>query len=985
MNGLYQVATGGKGPMPASAWNSDYASKGHKFFDVWAPEIATHYGEVFWTDQHNQPLPQAIVDEFKGKTIALTGYEMDQVMVTPQGKPGQEPEKDVSVPINWAYNHHYMAWMTSAEYTELVTVDALPGDVLAHGASRKNVIRDVIGAPTPAPPTPTSQMFSEGNGGESRKSFHGYPDGYAQLLFSPTTWHITPMQIDTRNRDCGANATDIHKCIQFTPGPEPKQARYGLGVDPKVGTNYSGVLECPCNSRFGGDPHIYGDAIGKVTKPVHHQFEAVTGTDACAKGATIQTSAEMCFSAVAAIHVNNIVANRTVDQGDSLPVGCSVAVSTSISEDHAVTAYFNAAASSTGTCGSAKQHVTQARSLIGVTFAATLDATKGGDMMVPYGNKAYYCSKNRENILSTHKMKANNIQAAQAASDACNAACMANEKCNACSIDCPAGDTSYPCQWQAIPKCGDVLKWGAGWDEGWIPADISQKKIGGEATITLSGPADVWFGVGLDAQIMSDAPYTLIVNDTGVSERQIGTCGSEAEHCPGDVLSASITLKSNSVSDGRRTVVLTRPMIGASEKHYTFSPVSQSTVNFITAIGNTQMFAYHKAHMPSVMTFVAADGSAMCVCDQGAMTEMCDSSGAECDRFVKNCVKAPDGSLLEQNNPTCTSKTYGGGLSCCHHGRIMLDADQEIRPELLRYHMKFRFWYEEYVPASADGKTPASHRNLQRVYQQTEADAGEYDIPPAFAKPGFPVPGYPGWPANKPTPGTTCTGTCPDGPDCECFHEIHFKWNVGTEQEAHVPLNTTDNAMYLIYAGGHCHAPSCLGIELYRNDTGEKLCSQEPIYGKGDVLHNKWDEADYVTLPPCLWGHDEGLAKPVRLPIGTPLLSIKRNKNTHFGHFGEMASWQMRAVYGAEAAGQHAGKYQATETAGLLMNRWGSGFTCAMCKKLVPYLKDHECKSKCSALWPFLRGTCEELCGELIKYAPAVACWSAGYCPKPVV
>ena len=122
MNGLYQVATGGKGgPMPASAWNSDYASKGHKFFDVWAPEIATHYGQVFWTDQHNQPLPQHIVDRFKGKTIALTGYEMDQVMVTPQGKPGQDPAQDVSVPINWAYNHRECFFLIPSQFPTTVT------------------------------------------------------------------------------------------------------------------------------------------------------------------------------------------------------------------------------------------------------------------------------------------------------------------------------------------------------------------------------------------------------------------------------------------------------------------------------------------------------------------------------------------------------------------------------------------------------------------------------------------------------------------------------------------------------------------------------------------------------------------------------------------------------------------------------------------------------------------------------------------------
>ena len=52
----------------------------------------------------------------------------------------------------------------------------------------------------------------------------------------------------------------------------------------------------------------------------------------------------------------------------------------------------------------------------------------------------------------------------------------------------------------------------------------------------------------------------------------------------------------------------------------------------------------------------------------------------------------------------------------------------------------------------------------------------------------------------------------------------------------------------------------------------------------------------YIALPPCLWGDDKGLQHSFLLPPGTPLLSIKKNRNTHMGHFGEMASWQMRGV-----------------------------------------------------------------------------------------
>jgi hypothetical protein len=46
----------------------------------------------------------------------------------------------------------------------------------------------------------TKWFISEGNGGESRKSFHGYPEGFAQLIESPQNWHITPMQVDSKGR-----------------------------------------------------------------------------------------------------------------------------------------------------------------------------------------------------------------------------------------------------------------------------------------------------------------------------------------------------------------------------------------------------------------------------------------------------------------------------------------------------------------------------------------------------------------------------------------------------------------------------------------------------------------------------------------------------------------------------------------------------------------------------------------------------------------
>ena len=41
----------------------------------------------------------------------------------------------------------------------------------------------------------------------------------------------------------------------------------------------------------------------------------------------------------------------------------------------------------------------------------------------------------------------------------------------------------------------------------------------------------------------------------------------------------------------------------------------------------------------------------------------------------------PLADLLAQRNPTCNSRQYAGGLRCCGHKRIMLDADQPVRPD----------------------------------------------------------------------------------------------------------------------------------------------------------------------------------------------------------------------------------------------------------------------------------------------------------------
>merc|ERR1712178_483934 len=87
------------------------------------------------------------------------------------------------------------------------------------------------------------------------------------------------------------------------------------------------------------------------------------------------------------------------------------------------------------------------------------------------------------------------------------------------------------------------------------------------------------------------------------------------------------------------------------------------------------------------------------------------------------------------------------------------------------------------------------------------------------------------------------------------------------------PKNGTDQGVLLIMAGGHCHAPACLSLELWNEDSGELLCEITPKHGSGDAAQ---DEAGYLWLPHCAWGDaKDGLKPPPVLHLDTKLKSLK--------------------------------------------------------------------------------------------------------------
>merc|ERR1711871_180060 len=174
--------------------------------------------------------------------------------------------------------------------------------------------------------------------------------------------------------------------------------------------------------------------------------------------------------------------------------------------------------------------------------------------------------------------------------------------------------------------------------------------------------------------------------------------------------------------------------------------------------------------------------------------------------FLNDCQPEPRESILASRNPTCDIRAYVGGLQVCKHKWSLLDANQE-QPwpdQPLVYYQKYRFYFQEYDPKQHVVVLP-------RAVWAIGAFIGEYDVPQCEA--GTPVE--------------------------QCKHEI---WVVVTPDSDRRAGDATP-PLHIAAIHFHCHAPTCLAMEIVNNKTGELLCRQEPVYGgTGQIDLPKFDE-----------------------------------------------------------------------------------------------------------------------------------------------
>jgi len=399
-----------------------------------------------------------------------------------------------------------------------------------------------------------------------------------------------------------------------------------------------------------------------------------------------------------------------------------------------------------------------------------------------------------------------------------------------------------------------------------VTVDVQLNISAATAEITLVGPDDVWFGVGFGAQAMKDSPWAIIVEGGGkVSERTL------SDQSKGTTLPSTVTVVTSAAADNVRTVVLRRPLSGTP---FSFDP---TVVNLplINAVGQGPALDYHKNKAPASLSLLPAYAAAAaavspvvgaCVCSIGTapfgkavgkleyrpVASQPSDTGSGTVAFGNQCAPQPRTDLLAQRNPTCDVRTYVGGQIACHHMWSLLDAEQQIpwTDQPLKYRLKFRFWYQDY--------NASYHTNVKRTTWGI-ASPVEYDVP-----------------------------QCHEGL-MGCSKGLDGTW-------VHTITGTYLGKGRLIAAHFHCHAPTCLSVAMYRNDTGELLCVERPVYGgTGQISEKEFDEPGFILQPPCLWGDAAFGLEPPPDVNGVMLHSVK-TANATYGHHGEMAWQQMYYV-----------------------------------------------------------------------------------------
>ena len=662
MNGEYSIANGVAPPFRGES------------FEIYSPVIESRYGDVHWKPLLS-PLPSAIVKRFAGRTMAVTGYEVD-VVRKGKGLSGD----DERVPCYEQYNHHYTGFMAGSKGFLHTPIGAERGadDVSMHGMPRpvwkpsagcdlsgtwlnpsngisvkiwradatdatrfnascignegwRSAVITVNASTSSAAPhgSATLHVLSSGEAAWSVIGTSTAPGGGASGKAAPACSLLN--WVDTVGT--GTNVWCLEPYCANSPSPAPSP-----GPSPSPGS--AGIPHAQAFSEGNGNEHrrsYKGYAKGfaqLIHSPVSFTNNAMM----------INTNKRLVPKSVDPSPgvISTLLPRGSLSPPDATYAGIMECPCT----DRKPKVLDGYAVSTSGphcvkeaVIATAKECASAAKAL-GVVDAG--GASLKNATVVDDANAAPGCSLAAGGVAAT------------------------------------GGSTPWTLLFNTAPTgstaaCGDAAAGSSaktrvvngGGSTPLVTLAVKLDAAAQLATIAITSTnasLGEWFAVGFNASAMAELPYAIIIDGVAaagdaphVHERTLGV------HAAGVVLASSVTLRSHSydAKTATRTVVLTRPLVGASAAHMSFDATEAVTFPFIAAVGSSPQLAYHRSRASGVATMSVAGGAGVCLC-----RDPTSNSGtiAGLNFNAKVCAAFPKSELLTKNNSICSISKYGGGL-----------------------------------------------------------------------------------------------------------------------------------------------------------------------------------------------------------------------------------------------------------------------------------------------------------------------------------
>lgn len=493
--------------------------------------------------------------------------------------------------------------------------------------------------------------------------------------------------------------------------------------------------------------------------------------------------------------------------------------------------------------------------------------------------------------------------------------------------------------------------------DGQLAVALDIDEATGNVTITIKGPATgVWFGIGFNAQLMNNNPWTIVVDGQGkVTEHKL------ENHMPGVPLAQSVDIISNTVGPaeafqpakmnhkGREIAVTpidtwkacqSRCQRNATCEAWTYIPWQFSTVYNLDAsccvlraklhpdedefttqgwkdgmmsgeigtlnIRTVVMRRQLKGLSDQYYTFNARESALSFIGAVGTTTDF---------QYHGKIRGGGAVILVEVGAPVCVCRAdkQGGSINgipwddnCMDYPHTTIKRDHNPSCEIESYGGGMLCCHHGVFLLDADQQIPEetfTFRMKYRFYYEdpipinnsVAGDGASYQNAFFMFQETEESHGEYDVPQCEP-------GTLPE--KCIFTIEGHFQ----IKDTMHECKDRADvwcspsNGPYpqsqyvkLIRIAPHCHGPACIDMTMINADTNETICTTRPHYGVGD---NAMEEAGYASgIPPCLWGTPkEGLSPPPVLHLDTNITVLGRHNNT-YKHYGVMGHWQMRGIW----------------------------------------------------------------------------------------